>query len=134
MKSKKILVVDDDEAIVELLQELFTEEGFEVKISIDGQALKTAPQFQPDLILLDVLMPLMDGIEVSRGLKADPATRHIPIILFSANAKLKELDTTHVESFIAKPFDITELLDQPFILDSNLAQFLLSRSVSRSLP
>ena len=110
MKSKKILVVDDDTAVLELLDLFLTDEGFSVETSVDGQSLKYAPKFQPDLILLDVMMPIMDGVEVSRGLKADPATRHIPIILFSANYKVTQLDLSHVESFIPKPFELEELL------------------------
>lgn len=110
MKNKKILVVDDDKSVLELLDLFLTDEGFNVETSVDGQSLKDAPKFQPDLILLDVMMPLMDGVEVSRGLKANPATRHIPIILFSANHRVKQLDLTHVENFISKPFDLEELL------------------------
>ena len=110
MTNKKILVVEDDEAILEMLQLFLTEEGFEVETSPDGQVLQHSPILQADLILLDVFLPLLNGIELNQQLKANEATRHIPVILFSATNILKQANTSQVEAFIAKPFELDQLL------------------------
>src|SRR4051812_5019080 len=104
--------VDDEEPILQLLDEFLTDEGYEVETSIDGEALKEAPPFQPDVILLDIMMPDMDGIEVSRGLKANPVTSHIPIVLMTAyqNAQ-KRFEISEADYIIGKPFDLDKLLE-----------------------
>ncbi len=79
-----VLVVDDDAAIVELLEMALEDEGYHVHATCGAAALQLAHDLQPAVILLDVSMPGMDGIEVSQRLRADPATAHIPIIVMSA--------------------------------------------------
>ena len=83
MAGERILVVDDDPDIVELLRCVLHDAGYEVAIADGGAALSLARARHPHLILLDLLMPSMDGLEVMQRLRDDPATAHIPIIALS---------------------------------------------------
>src|SRR4028119_1508397 len=81
----RILVVDDIEANVRLLESKLAAEYYDVSVAYDGPtALEKAAAELPDIILLDVMMPGLDGFEVCRRLKADPVTRHIPVVLVTA--------------------------------------------------
>ncbi len=105
----RILVVDDVEANVRLLEAKLTLEYYDVLTCQDGAtALKLAASEQPDIILLDVMMPGMDGFETSRRLKADPTTSHIPIVLVTAldgrEDRIKGLDAG-ADDFVTKPLD-----------------------------
>ena len=105
----RILVVDDIEANVRLLEAKLTAEYYEVVTAADGmQALAAAAEHDPDIILLDVMMPGMDGFEVCRRLKADPATRHIPVVLVTAldgrRDRLSGLEAG-ADDFLTKPID-----------------------------
>ncbi len=105
----RILVVDDVEANVRLLEAKLTLEYYEVLTAGDGStALQVAHDERPDIILLDVMMPGMDGFETCRRLKADPVTRHIPVVLVTAldgrEDKLKGLDAG-ADDFVTKPID-----------------------------
>ena len=105
----RILVVDDVEANVRLLEAKLTLEYYEVLAAGDGSsALQVAHDERPDIILLDVMMPGMDGFETCRRLKADPVTRHIPVVLVTAldgrEDKLKGLDAG-ADDFVTKPID-----------------------------
>ena len=85
----RILVVDDIEANVRLLQAKLQAEYYDVLTASDGlSALAVAAAERPDLVLLDVMMPGMDGFEVCRRMKEDPATRHMPIVLVTAGNRL----------------------------------------------
>jgi two-component system cell cycle response regulator len=111
---KKILVVDDDPKNVKLLAAKLAREKFEVLRAFSGaEALQTVQREHPDLILLDVMMPEMDGYEVSQTLKVDPATEHIPIILVTAldgsEDKIKGFDVG-ADEFLSKPVNDIELL------------------------
>jgi putative two-component system response regulator len=109
----KILLVDDEPANLEMLIEVL-EMKYEVIVAINGErALRLATAApQPDLILLDVVMPGMDGHEVCRRLKADPHTAHIPVIFLSAksddDAIHKGLELGAV-AYLAKPFSLSEV-------------------------
>jgi CheY-like chemotaxis protein len=111
MTAKRILVVDDDEAILQFLEQLLVDEGYEVKTALEASGLETVAISPPDLILLDVMIRGMDGIELSKQLKADPKTSHIPVILLTAGGYKRAGEATQVEEFITKPFDINLLLD-----------------------
>ena len=105
----RILVVDDVEPNVRLLEAKLTLEYYEVLTACDGAtALTVASDERPDIILLDVMMPGMDGFETCRRLKADPVTRHIPVVLVTAldgrEDKLKGLDAG-ADDFVTKPID-----------------------------
>ena len=90
--------------------------AYEVESSPDaGEALRQIPAFLPDLILMDVQMPVMDGVELTRRLKADPATRHIVIVAFTAFALKGDapgLQAAGFDGYIAKPVDVMALAAQ----------------------
>ena len=107
--SARILVVDDIEANVKLLEARLTAEYYEVLTASDGPtALALAASEKPDIVLLDVMMPGMDGFETCRRLKADPVTRHIPVVLVTAldgrEDKIKGLGVG-ADDFVTKPID-----------------------------
>lgn len=110
----RILVIDDVEANVRLLEAKLTLEYYEVVTGHDGPtALRLAAEEQPDIILLDVMMPGMDGFETCRRLKADPVTRHIPVVLVTAldgrEERIKGLDAG-ADDFVTKPIDDVVLM------------------------
>jgi len=112
----KVLVIDDDPVILELLRVNFEIEGFEVVVAPDGvEGLAKASGAKPDVILSDIMMPRMDGLEVVARLKAGAATRHIPIILLSAKAQNAEVQQgldAGADDYVTKPFDPLELIDR----------------------
>lgn len=127
-----ILVVDDTPANLHLLDELLRHQGYQVRLFPRGaMALKAASAHPPDLILLDIMMPDMDGFEVCRQLKADPALRDIPVIFISALA-----DTDHkVNAFaqggmdyVTKPFQEDEVLAR---VRTHLALYAMQREQAR---
>ena len=86
----KILAVDDTPANLEVLSDILSDAGYHVSTAIDGQrALRRVPSYQPDLILMDVMMPEIDGFETCRRLKSDPELAHIPVIFITANADVQ---------------------------------------------
>jgi adenylate cyclase len=111
-----ILVIDDDPVIQKLLSVNFELEGYRVVAAGDGpDGLKRATTDTPALILLDVMMPRMDGVEVVRRLKADDSTKDIPVILLSAKAQSTDISSgldAGADDYITKPFDPLELLDK----------------------
>ena len=114
MAAPKILVVDDQPINVQLLKRKLEREGMEVATSYSGlEALNLVAANKPDLILLDVMMPDMDGIEVCQRLQADPETKSIPIIFITARTskegKLEGLSVGAVD-YITKPIDLDETL------------------------
>lgn len=110
----KILVVDDQPINIKLLQRKLERQGLDVLVAYNGrECLKVVAEEMPDLILLDVMMPEMDGIETCQNLKADPKTETIPVIFITAKAskegKLEGLDAGAVD-YITKPIDLDETL------------------------
>ena len=109
----KILVVDDDNSIIEVLRQLLSREGYTVSVAYDGkQGLAATRQEKPDLIILDLMMPEIDGITVSGILFQDPVLRRTPVLILTAmpNArKMLEL-LPNVRLYMDKPFDPPELL------------------------
>ena len=104
-----VLVVDDEQAIREFLDDVLTGEGYQVSTASDGQAaltqLAAAP---PDLVILDIMMPVLDGREVLKRMRADPALSHVAVLVMSAAADPGPLMS--VDRFLAKPFDLDLLL------------------------
>lgn len=89
-RATKILIVDDDPLIVQMYRDLLEHNDFMVLAAPDGtKGLETAAREQPNLLLLDIMMPGIDGFEVCRRLKADPALKHIPVIILTAMADPK---------------------------------------------
>lgn len=110
----KILAVDDTPASLKLLSDLLRNEGYDVRSAINGTlALRSAAMSPPELVLLDIRMPEMDGFEVCRRLKADPNTASVPVIFVSAltdtDEKLHGFELGAVD-FVTKPFQREELL------------------------
>jgi CheY-like chemotaxis protein len=108
-KNRIVLLVDDEHAIVEALGEILAWEGFTVRSAANGrEALDVAALEPPDVILLDVMMPVMDGVETMHALQASAALRHVPVVLMSA-APLPPLDGVPLAGRLQKPFDVGEL-------------------------
>ncbi len=112
--NNRILVVDDTPANIQALSAILKEKGFQISVATNGRlALELVARLRPDLILLDVMMPEMDGFETCRRLKASPATRHIPVIFLTARVEsediVKGFELGAVD-YVAKPFNTCELL------------------------
>jgi DNA-binding response OmpR family regulator len=115
MPTGTVLVVDDDPVIVNLLQVNFEIEGYDVLAATGGEAgLAQARNGHPDVIVLDVMMPGIDGLEVARRLRSDSDTREIPIILLSAKAQNSDIQAglAVADEYITKPFEPLELLER----------------------
>lgn len=114
--ARKILAVDDEPDIVRLVTAALTARGYEVVTAVDGEeALDKVVLEKPDLIVLDIMMPKMDGREVARRLAAKPATAKIPIVFLSAigdlDSQLETLDELKGVEYLTKPFDVRELAE-----------------------
>ena len=108
---KTVLVVDDDWLIREVIALALDDAGYGVVASDGIDAPKLAREAQPAVVLLDINMPVMDGVEVRRHLHADPATAQIPVIALSAATNLRaRAAEMAANDYLAKPFDIAELL------------------------
>ena len=112
-KKSKILIVDDAVDTVELLRKRFQAEGYDTAEAYNGEeGLQKVPEFNPDLIVLDIMMPKIDGYEVCQRLKADEHTKYIPILMLTAKGetedKIKGLDIG-ADDYLSKPFDYKEL-------------------------
>lgn len=112
--AKKILVVDDERHIVRLVEVNLTRAGYDVVTAYDGvEALEKVKSEHPDMIVLDVMMPRMNGFEVLKRLQADPATQDIPVIMLTAKAQDADIFrgwSSGVSSYLTKPFNPRELL------------------------
>lgn len=125
----KILVVDDELDILEIIRHALNKEGFEVHIAANGfQALEQTRKIKPDLILMDVMMPVMDGMEACRQLKEDNDTRNIPIVFLTARSEeFAELAgfEAGADDYISKPI-------RPRVLMSRLKAILRRRNAIQS--
>lgn len=113
MRKIRVLAVDDDEGNIALLTAKLTADGYEADAAYDGvEALEKVKSFNPDLVLLDVMMPKMDGYEVCRRLKADEKTQHISVIMLTARKEVEDkvlgLDMG-ADDYLSKPFSLMEL-------------------------
>ena len=90
---KKIIIIEDEEVLLNLLQRRLTQEGYQVEIAKDGQeGLKKIREEKPDLILLDIIMPIMGGFEVMEELSKDKKLKKIPIVIISNSGQPVEID------------------------------------------
>jgi two-component system alkaline phosphatase synthesis response regulator PhoP len=107
----KILVVDDEEEMRDLLSEFLTREGYQVLLAASGdESLKIAQRDNPSVILLDVKMPGLNGIDTCRGLKSHEKTWHIPVIVTTAyRERVLEAFDAGADDFVSKPFHLEEL-------------------------
>jgi DNA-binding response OmpR family regulator len=107
---KKVLVVDDSEAILEVVKMALELVGFEVSTCLTGAYFRQMEHNLPDLILLDVMLSGENGGEICQRLKSNERTRHIPVILLSAHAGLREtVDWCGADDYLVKPFRLIQL-------------------------
>jgi CheY-like chemotaxis protein len=111
----RVLVVDDDDVIRQLITVNLELEGFEVIPAIDGQdALDKVKNARPHVVTLDVMMPRIDGWEAAARLRQDPETSHIKVVLLSARAQEADIqrgEKIGVDAYLTKPFDPDDLID-----------------------
>jgi len=129
MPNERILVVEDEQAIVEIVSQALKRHGFDVTTANDGDtALDMAYSLRPDLIILDIMLPRMDGWEVCRRLKSEAETKNIPIIMLTA--RREERDVVEglelgADDYMKKPFSLAELMAR--------VKALLRRTLGRDL-
>ena len=108
----KVLVVDDDPDLAELCSLLLESEGYETDVARNGcEAYKVISNDQVDLVLLDAMMPVLDGLTVCRMIKADPKLKDLPVIVMSASRRLCAEARESADAVISKPFDLDNLVD-----------------------
>ncbi len=120
MKKRKILICDDDADILEVCRLILHKKNFEVFTSLDCESIfHRIHEIKPDIILMDLWIPAMGGEACTKMLRENELTRHIPIILFSANNEVEKISKkANADGFICKPFDINELVS---IVEKHLA-------------
>lgn len=110
---KKILVADDDRNILYLISEVLAKGDYEVSQAVNGDhALKQVREAKPDLIVLDIMMPGLDGLKVLKELKSDPETRGIKVVVISARTKPEDVEmgmAQGADCYFTKPFKISDL-------------------------
>ena len=114
MSSPKILIIEDEQDVVDLVTLHMRKAGFQVNTALDGATgLRQAREESPSLIILDLMLPKMPGLEICKVLKTDPATRHIPVLMLTAKAE--EIDRIvglefGADDYVTKPFSPRELV------------------------
>ena len=113
---KRILIVDDEPSIVISLEYLMKREGHETAVAIDGEAaLEALARWSPDLVILDVMLPRLDGFEVCQRMRADPRWRGIKVIMLTARGREPEVArglAVGADAYVTKPFSTRELAAQ----------------------
>ncbi|WP_411274903.1 response regulator [Daejeonella sp.] len=115
MEKRKILIVDDDRDILEVMGIIMESEGYEVDLMSSGQQIfEHISTFHPDLIILDVMLGNMDGREICKKIKNTEDTLHIPIIMISASHNMADSVEKECKSddFVSKPFDIVNFINK----------------------
>lgn len=114
MAKKRILIVEDEESLLKLESILLTSKGYSVTGVMDGKAaLASVAANPPDLIILDVMLPGIDGFEVCRQLKAGSATKHIPVVMLTAKKSagdLKQGEEVGADAYLTKPFKSAHIM------------------------
>jgi CheY-like chemotaxis protein len=115
--SKRIVVADDDPDLVALMTLPLRKRGYEIATGGNGEeAIDLVRRYRPDLVILDVCMPLLDGLEACRRLKDDEQLKHIPVMLITATASLLPapdvLYALQVEGYLIKPFPVRVLVEK----------------------
>ncbi|MDQ4095572.1 MAG: response regulator [Actinomycetota bacterium] len=113
--AKRVLVCDDDPVILRLVQVNLELEGFEVLMADNGEkAVEVATQEHPALVILDIMMPRLDGYQTCERLKAQDETKEIPVVFLSAKAQQSDIERGRaygVAEYLTKPFDPNDLVD-----------------------
>jgi len=112
-KTKKVFIVDDDAASVSSMRQFLEEKGYAVLNTSDGeQALNAIKEAIPDIIILDIIMPKIDGFTIAKQIRYDETTKKIPIIIFSISDAMKELFAIEgINDYLVKPVDNEKLLE-----------------------
>ncbi|TAK44816.1 MAG: response regulator [Betaproteobacteria bacterium] len=114
--AKKVLIVDDEPNIVTALEYLLAQSGYQVKVAQNGEeGLELVGSFAPDLVLLDVMMPRVNGYEVCRRIRERPEWQHVKIVMLSARGREVEVSkglSLGADLYVVKPFSNTELVAQ----------------------
>ena len=113
--TKRVLICDDDPVILRLLEVNLELEGYDVLTAHHGEeAFEIATRELPDLVILDIMMPRLDGYQTCQKLKAQPSTEQIPVVFLSAKAQASDIEKGRsfgVAEYLTKPFDPNDLLD-----------------------
>lgn len=112
----RVLLVEDNELNRDMLSRRLARRGFEVLLALDGEeGIRMTREQRPDIVLLDMSLPVIDGLEAARQLKADPATHDIPLLALTAHALTEDREralAAGCDDFDTKPVDLTRLLDK----------------------
>ena len=115
MEKNKILIVEDEESLLKLESILLSSKGYRVTGVMDGKSALAEIQFnKPDLVILDIMLPEMDGFEVCRQIKENPQTRHIPVVMLTAKKTVQDQargQQAGCDAYITKPFKSSKILD-----------------------
>lgn len=111
LQKKKVFVCEDDDAIVEIINVVLGQNDYKVDFAMDGKtAIEKIVKSPPDLILIDLWLPLVSGEEIVKKIRTYPRLKKIPIILFSASREIKIIaDRLEIKEYLSKPFDILDL-------------------------
>ena len=130
--SKRILVIEDDPNTSMFVQYTLEQEGYQVVVAKDGlEGLKKAEDEHPDLIILDVMLPGLDGYEVCSRLRLKPETTNLPILMFSAKARQDDKDAglrVGADDYLAKPADPSEIRAKVAALLGNASKIVYGQS------
>ena len=131
----RVLIADDNPQGVELLEAYLSSSGYEIKTAADGEeTLRQVKEWQPDLILLDIMMPKISGFEVCKRLRAEVATRDIAVLMITALDQPSDMERAveaGTDDFLTKPINKTELLMRVrSVLKSRLSQQELDRALA----
>lgn len=115
MKKNRILVVEDEESLLKLESILLTSKGYSVTGVMDGRsALEEIAKSKPDLVILDIMLPELDGFEVCRQIKGNPETCHIPVVMLTAKKSSQDLARGRqvgADEYITKPFKSAKVME-----------------------
>ncbi|MDY6788153.1 MAG: response regulator [candidate division WOR-3 bacterium] len=115
-KKRTILLVDDDIFLADLMAFTFKQSGFEIIKAHNGkEALEVLNKEDVDLVLTDIMMPVMDGFELTKNLKDDPNTKDIPVIFLTAKSNMEDKNKGYslgISAYFEKPFDLKKLIDK----------------------
>ena len=110
-EKKTILIADDDPAIIDAIKTILEDEGYKVLTTVNGATVGIMFEEKPDLLLLDIWMSGQDGRDICKALKAQESTKHIPIVMISANRDTEDIArAAGADDFLGKPFEIEDLL------------------------
>jgi CheY-like chemotaxis protein len=110
--ASKIMIADADPYVRELAGHFLTDAGYEVEYALDGyEALDRSRQTPPDLVLVDVIIPRLDGLALCRLLKSDPVTQNIKVVIFSVLPSLQRAEAAGADAFLSKPIEKSRLIE-----------------------